>query len=407
MTPPASPARILCVPEKGNSPQRKNGPVIQTCEQCGAINQSSADVCCFCDARLDAPAEHAAVAVSNRAHAADSIPTPNTRAVAAAASASTHTVTRATPKASGKGAFVLGPDWRAEVTQRMRSYRERRRKSGASDSQTALAFGQEIEAQSEADVEDHIEIRTEEPEERFVHPLDEGVLDGGVDAAAALDEDQYEDPLQATLAAASARMSVEPARRSVPEEPEEVQHLLIDVSRPPEINFEQNAEHAVAPQEEISASLNSDLRPVATLAVRRRAATVDVVCLAAAYAGVLGLFAYFGGKLAPGRLDAFVFGAILALLYTQYFTMFTMMGGATPGMMYAGLRLVSFDGSAPQPRQLIWRSFGYLISGGTAFLGFLWAFWDEDHLSWHDRISQTYITPADAVFEPSSSIQSQ
>ncbi len=25
-------------------------------------------------------------------------------------------------------------------------------------------------------------------------------------------------------------------------------------------------------------------------------------------------------------------------------------------------------------------------------LGFLWALWDEDQLSWHDRISQTFVT---------------
>jgi uncharacterized RDD family membrane protein YckC len=92
-----------------------------------------------------------------------------------------------------------------------------------------------------------------------------------------------------------------------------------------------------------------------------------------------------------------VCGAIAALLYTQYFTLFTVMGGATPGMMLAGLRLVSFDGNAPQPLQLAWRSFGYLVSGGTAFMGFLAALWDEDHLSWHDRMSQTYITQAPAI----------
>jgi hypothetical protein len=27
-------------------------------------------------------------------------------------------------------------------------------------------------------------------------------------------------------------------------------------------------------------------------------------------------------------------------------------------------------------------------------LGFLWSLWDEDHLTWQDRISQTYLTQA-------------
>jgi hypothetical protein len=27
-------------------------------------------------------------------------------------------------------------------------------------------------------------------------------------------------------------------------------------------------------------------------------------------------------------------------------------------------------------------------------LGFVWAIWDEDHFTWQDRMSQTYITAA-------------
>jgi uncharacterized RDD family membrane protein YckC len=81
------------------------------------------------------------------------------------------------------------------------------------------------------------------------------------------------------------------------------------------------------------------------------------------------------------------------LFYAQYFALFTIFGGSTPGMMVRGLRVVSFDGGAPTSRQMAWRSFGYIISAGTCFLGFLWALWDEDHLSWQDRISQTYLTP--------------
>lgn len=50
-------------------------------------------------------------------------------------------------------------------------------------------------------------------------------------------------------------------------------------------------------------------------------------------------------------------------------------------------------GSIPASGQMVERSFGYLLSAGACFLGFLWALWDEDHLCWQDRISQTYLTP--------------
>jgi len=34
------------------------------------------------------------------------------------------------------------------------------------------------------------------------------------------------------------------------------------------------------------------------------------------------------------------------------------------------------------PRQMLLRSAGYMLSAGTFFLGFLWAMWDEDELTW-------------------------
>jgi hypothetical protein len=46
---------------------------------------------------------------------------------------------------------------------------------------------------------------------------------------------------------------------------------------------------------------------------------------------------------------------------------------------------------------MAWRSLGYMISASTCFLGFIWAIWDEDQLCWHDRMSQTYLTPNEEI----------
>ena len=54
---------------------------------------------------------------------------------------------------------------------------------------------------------------------------------------------------------------------------------------------------------------------------------------------------------------------------------------------------------------MAWRSFGYLISAGTCFLGFFWALWDEEHLTWQDRISQTYLTPAEGFADTAAPSQ--
>jgi len=42
---------------------------------------------------------------------------------------------------------------------------------------------------------------------------------------------------------------------------------------------------------------------------------------------------------------------------------------------------------------------GYVLSAGTLFLGFLWVLWDEDALSWHDRLSRTYLAPLETFVE--------
>ena len=74
--------------------------------------------------------------------------------------------------------------------------------------------------------------------------------------------------------------------------------------------------------------------------------------------------------------------------------------------MIRGLQVVSFSGEPPTPRQMLWRSAGYMLSAGTFFLGFLWSMWDEYSLTWHDRVSRTYLSAAQtyADFETSAAM---
>lgn len=134
------------------------------------------------------------------------------------------------------------------------------------------------------------------------------------------------------------------------------------------------------------------LFPVAALSERRIAAVLDAGCLLFAYGGFLTLFGSLGGDFTLSKLSAAVYAATVALFYLQYFALFTVFGGTTPGMMLRGLEVASFSGEPPTPRQLFARSAGYILSAGSFFMGFLWACWDDDQLTWHDRISRTYLT---------------
>jgi len=133
---------------------------------------------------------------------------------------------------------------------------------------------------------------------------------------------------------------------------------------------------------------------VAELATRRIAGSIDAAIIFAVFIGFLGLFRSMGGHLSFVRIDFAVYAATFFLIYAIYFVLFTLFSGSTPGMHACGLSVVALDGTFPDSRQLLWRSFGYLLSAGTLMLGFLWALWDEDRLTWQDRISQTYITAA-------------
>jgi uncharacterized RDD family membrane protein YckC len=180
--------------------------------------------------------------------------------------------------------------------------------------------------------------------------------------------------------------------------------MVIDVSLPPE---------GVAIKPEIPRSnvtgSEANLYPIASLGDRRLAAVVDVVCLFFAYGAFLALFGSLGGQFTLSKLSAVVYMATFSIVYIQYFCLFTIFGETTPGMMLRGLQVVDFSGEPPSPKQMLLRSAGYILSAGTFFLGFLWAMWDEDELTWHDRLSRTYLTVPQtfADFESSTTVHSR
>src|SRR5262249_4029199 len=92
--------------------------------------------------------------------------------------------------------------------------------------------------------------------------------------------------------------------------------------------------------------------PVASLEERRLAALIDLICLLFAYGGFLALFGSLGGHFTISKLSAAVYAATIAIVYVQYFALFTIFGGTTPGMMFRGLQVTSFDGDPPRARQL-------------------------------------------------------
>jgi uncharacterized RDD family membrane protein YckC len=245
---------------------------------------------------------------------------------------------------------AVARDWRSEVTVRLQEYRKRQRQLREGPTQPELAFGAEAGAE-----------------------LDKAVSNRAVYASIA--------------------PGVPPLRRRV----QRVERVEIDLQ--PSLDFSGAASSPGTGRAAADWHVALVL-PMASFHERRLAAMLDAALVLFAYGSFLALFAALGGRFEVSKLDVAVLVATLALFYGQYFALFTFFGGATPGMMWRGLRLATFDGGEPQLRDVAWRSLGYLVSAGTLMLGFLWALWDEDHLCWHDRISHTHLTwTADGMSE--------
>jgi uncharacterized RDD family membrane protein YckC len=174
--------------------------------------------------------------------------------------------------------------------------------------------------------------------------------------------------------------------------------MVIDVSLPPDSE--------TGPQAQVTEDKRKrlpGLHPVASMDDRRLAALIDSCCLLFAYGGFLMLFGSLGGQFTLSKLNAAVYATTFAIVYLQYFALFSVFGGTTPGMMMRSLEVVSFSGEPPTPRQMLLRSAGYILSAGTFFLGFFWAIWDEDELTWHDRLSRTHLSAAQTFADIESS----
>jgi uncharacterized RDD family membrane protein YckC len=87
-----------------------------------------------------------------------------------------------------------------------------------------------------------------------------------------------------------------------------------------------------------------------------------------------------------------VVGAAFALILTCYLFCFLLYAGRTAGMSWLGLSVLNIDGEAPAASQRRSRAFGTLLSLAALGVGFIWAAADEQGLTWHDRMSRTFVS---------------
>ena len=89
-------------------------------------------------------------------------------------------------------------------------------------------------------------------------------------------------------------------------------------------------------------------------------------------------------------LLSFLAAAVLISLF--YRVLYCLGNGDTPGIRWAGLRMIDFDGRVPTRKQRFQRLAGGCVGALAAGLGLLWALFDEERLTWHDHMSETFPT---------------
>ena len=125
--------------------------------------------------------------------------------------------------------------------------------------------------------------------------------------------------------------------------------------------------------------------------LRRLAAVLyDGLLLIALWMGAGALWIGFQGGTAAAAGDGLFRLYLLAIAYA-FFVGFWVRGGHTLGMKAWRLRLVDADGQRVTVRAATHRFVTALLSWLPAGLGFLWALFDRDRLTWHDRLSRTYL----------------
>jgi uncharacterized RDD family membrane protein YckC len=93
-------------------------------------------------------------------------------------------------------------------------------------------------------------------------------------------------------------------------------------------------------------------------------------------------------SLHQAELGAALTLAVLAALYQVFFFL---VAAATPGMKWARISLSTFGGERPTRDQRCGRLGALVLSLLPVGLGVAWAIFDDEHLTWHDRLSGTYV----------------
>ncbi len=132
--------------------------------------------------------------------------------------------------------------------------------------------------------------------------------------------------------------------------------------------------------------------PLKTAALEDRimAGIFDLALIVSAFAIFVLVFAACTAHPPSGKPAMVAAGLVLAGFGLLYQYLFFKYSDGTPGMRYAKIALCTFEDENPTRKAMCMRVLYVLLSAAPLGLGFAWAWFDPDRLTWHDRLSRIY-----------------
>jgi uncharacterized RDD family membrane protein YckC len=128
----------------------------------------------------------------------------------------------------------------------------------------------------------------------------------------------------------------------------------------------------------------------APLEDRIMAGIFDLALVVAAFSVFVLVFVACTAHPPTGKPAMLAAGVALAGFCVLYQYLFFKYAEGTPGMRYAKIALCTFEDENPTRKAMCRRVWFLLLSVAPLGLGFAWALFDPDRLSWHDRLSRIY-----------------
>lgn len=294
------------------------------------------------------------------------------------------------PEAAPQPEVAAQEAWRSEVTRRVNRYRTRR-----GYSENALSFDFES---TPADLVSAVAPRVEGAVAPVVDLREQPQA-----APAARPESNIIEFPRASEEIVTTQMLVEPVPDLLPrifeaepaeqlEEINEDEEALLEewntsVAIPP-VAPALNLEHETAEASAAPVDLPMQVAPVG---LRALVALIDVIIAALAS----GLFSFVALQFAALPADPRMLLAaeilVTVFFWFAYHLLYLSYAGATLGMVVTRVVLCTFEGQPVSHLRRQARAWSMLLSALSGGLGFAWAFFDEDTLCWHDRITRTVL----------------